>query len=219
MNLNHPLTSSLNIICELLDSSIITNPFKNFLLFKCFNEMIHLLPLLEKDYISCCYNTEFEVFFVPFVDLDSGSLLASSTNADSEFNSIFQSEISKRRCLFTDGSKIFNAPFTGFSVIDINFNAPSSLHIRRSQNFLSSFCLEALAILDATTIIENNNVDTHFFIFSDFKSVLFAFISKFIPGKSNNIILLIKKASMRISNSGKSLKFIWIPGHRGIKGK
>lgn len=109
-----------------------------------------------------------------------------------------------------------DAPFTGFAVIDANTGRN---YLCRSHKLLSSFRLEAFAILESLRRIrEGDHEGNDYAIFSDSKSVLSATKAKFVPGRSNNIILEIKKSLKYLSDKGKKINLIWVPAHRGIIG-
>lgn len=131
-----------------------------------------------------------------------------------DFQNLFKKELHTSNCLYTDGSKVPDLSYAGFAIYGQN----DSLKCRyRTAGFVSSFCVETMAILTAIEIIQSKNwtVST---IFTDSKSALSAINSPFVAGCCSYLILKIKQLIKMSVDSGKTINIIWIPSHKGIIG-
>lgn len=137
-----------------------------------------------------------------------------SNSADTDFFRIFGRELHSTTCLFTDGSKVMDAPFTGFAISTVDGSISKQY---RTAGFLSSFCVEAMAILEAIRLAKVQGC-TPCTVFSDCKSVLTAIASKFNHKHSAFIILEIKRELAMLEDSGERCQLVWIPSHKGIVG-
>lgn len=86
-----------------------------------------------------------------------------------------------------------------------------------SEEFLSIFSVEALAILETLQFIfkEDKKQVT---IFSDSKTVLLATVEPCILGKSPPLIAAIKEELRNMKTQGFDIILYWISSHKGIKG-
>ncbi|KMQ86870.1 pol-like protein, partial [Lasius niger] len=152
--------------------------------------------------------------FVPEVDLSSGLNFDKEVNCESLFYDFFETEIKETICIYTDGSKTQNSEFAGYAVVNLDENIRL---MKRTPNCLSIFTLEALAVKDALTLIEERDL-RHVTIFSDSKSVLSA-IKNFPSGsRTLSVIYKIKDKLKNMKESGFEVKMIWIPSHCNIIG-
>lgn len=87
----------------------------------------------------------------------------------------------------------------------------------KSVGFLSSFCVEAMAVVEALelTLGEGWPAVTVFF---DSRSVLSVVQARFVPGRSSYFVLCIKPLILDLTERGMTVKLVWIPGHRGVAG-
>src|SRR5436190_18389395 len=86
----------------------------------------------------------------------------------------------------------------------------------RAPKFLPIFTVEAMALLEAISMIHTNYIKSCT-IFSDSKSV--SNLSTYeISGKASYIIYKIKHELLSLRKSGYEIKLVWIPAHKGIQG-
>jgi len=110
--------------------------------------------------------------------------------------------------VYTDGSKDSNGTASA-AIMGANQLAA------RLPNCASIFTAEIHAILLALRLIEKSS-NTKFMIFSDSLSSLQAIIGSHCRSKVD--VLDVSEKLHRLSLSGKSVEFCWIPSHVGIKG-
>ena len=151
---------------------------------------------------------------VPF-DVKLGCLLKNSIGK----NKVLDSYIREKKALgiFTDGSKMLNAPSTGAACIcpDLNIQIQKSISTKASV-----YTAECIALECALEIaLENSEYD--FLIFSDSLSVL----QSIQTPSSGNILInkyihSIKKKynNFKEAHKDKYIKFHWVPSHEGIRG-
>ncbi|XP_036147482.1 uncharacterized protein LOC118647196 [Monomorium pharaonis] len=123
-------------------------------------------------------------------------------------------EFSKYAEWFPNGSTSENAVSSGFAVIS---GSGEILGVYRTAGFVSSFCVEAMAILESLRIIRSKKWKAAT-IFSDSKSTISAIKAEFKPNHSSHIILDIKDNLWNLKQEGFSVKLVWIPSHKGIPG-
>lgn len=109
--------------------------------------------------------------------------------------------------IYTDASKNENG--VGISVI---WNERK--HIFKLSNLTSIYSAEAIAILHALHVIQENNIKKAI-IFSDSLSVLKNLNNVYSP---SDITTLILNLLYKLINKGFSIKIMWIPGHCNIAG-
>ncbi|CAL1682463.1 unnamed protein product [Lasius platythorax] len=188
---------------------------KNVLILQTYINLKMETERIERNQIPICYSVSFEsTTFVPEVDLSSGLNFDKEANCESLFYDFFETEIKETICIYTDGSKTQNSDFAGYAVVTLNENIRL---MKRTPNCLSIFTLEALAVRDALTLIEERDL-RHVTIFSDSKSVLSA-IKNFPSGsRTLSVIYKIKDKLKNMKESGFEVKMIWIPSHCNIIG-
>lgn len=212
---NHPLWGILTNLQELEEDPTIVTFWNKPIHLHSFEKLETVIHLLHSDSIPIYYSKNYEsLHYHPDVHIDDGRFLQNASCADQLFHSVFEHEISTSTCLFTDGSKIPGTSFTGFAITTEN---ESIKLLFRACEFLSSFTLEVMAILEAVRFCDSAN-SHNFTILSDSRAVLSALNSRFAPNKTSCLILVIKDLLRKIDNEGKTIKLIWIPGHTQIKG-
>lgn len=169
---------------------------------------------MEKDNIPLCYKTEYATsFFLPDIDLDTGSKFDKNSNCEALFFDIFENEIKNSICIYTDVSKIPGIEYSGYAVVTLSEDISSRT---RAPNFFSIFTLEVLAILEALIIEKCNS--SSFIIFSDSKSTLTA-LSNFPYGnRASYLTFTIRDKIRRLTDLGRKIKLVWISSHCGIIG-
>ena len=115
-------------------------------------------------------------------------------------------------CLFTDGSCIEDSQYADFAVVSYDGSISEGY---KCADFVSSYCVEAIAILMALELEYNWLKLT---IFSDSKSILSAVSAQFDHRDKLHFILFIKDNILHLTRDKVEVKFIWIPSHIGISG-
>lgn len=214
-NSDHQVLPILQDLIDLIDNPTVVNRDGNIPLVEAYREHLDKSHLLASSNKPLCFSFDYEsILFRPRVSFKEGILLQESPDCNRCFNDTFEDTLSKTVCFYTDGSKLSECPFVGFSVV--RANCPDSFMFR-SAGFSSIFTAEALAIAEALKIISEVN-DKNFTIFSDSKSVLMALMSLSNTLNKSYLIGYIKDKLRILSESGKVVSFFWIPAHKGIVG-
>lgn len=121
----------------------------------------------------------------------------------------FSSEIQ----IFTDGSK--KSSGTGCAFTCPSFNQSRTFKLPDST---SIFNAEAYAILSSLQYVQSINTHSKFVICTDSLSSLQALQGYATKNNKSYLIAEIIKELITTTNSGKSVQFLWIPGHSGISG-
>lgn len=152
--------------------------------------------------------------YCPTVDLESSSGLAGSSDPQDSFEKLSASGLSSAVCIFTDGSVKQGAPFSGFALTSLDGSVSRQY---RSASFLSSFCVEVMAILKALLLARAEGW-VSVTIFSDSRSALSAVRSRFNPRSSSYLVLRVKSVLLDMERAGTLTRLVWIPSHVGIRG-
>lgn len=111
-------------------------------------------PYVFSSTIPNCYPELFEAqFFTPDMNVYSGFSIASDKNSQDKFLNCFEYELTSSVCLFTDESRSDRAFHAGYSIVDSSLNTLGSF---RTVGFVSSFCVETMAILQAIQLCHEN---------------------------------------------------------------
>lgn len=94
-----------------------------------------------------------DIWFTPDINFVDGDCLKEELDANNLFSHIFSGEINSSLCIFTDGSKMLNVPFSGFTLCTVG---DSVVHQFRAPHFISSFYVELMAILTTISLTLNN---------------------------------------------------------------
>jgi ribonuclease HI len=113
---------------------------------------------------------------------------------------------------FTDGSKMCNHEFVGFSCVT---TSEEIRHQYWTTNFASIFIEEAMVILKNLEIISEFEGES-FCIYSDSRSVLMCLNERLLTKKHSILILTIKEKLVALKKHKKDIKYVWIPAHMGI---
>lgn len=181
-----------------------------------YKKLVNRAHLINSDPrpLSCCttYNA---LLLCPVVDTSSGEALRdhSVSVTNSLFQDLFKEDLLNLFPFYTDGSKSPNARFTGFAFATVDGDIR---RLFRAASFVSSFCLEAFAIIECLNFMETFDFSS-FTIFSDARTVLLALEMNFKPTKSSYLILQIRERINSLREIGKAVK-VWIPGHCGVRG-
>lgn len=174
--------------------------------------MAHLLP---RSIPPLCFSDCYEaLFYCPEVNLHEGRNITQRGNrAESVFCNLFYDELHNSTCLLTDGSRGNDSPFAGYAIV----SQDSSTTLKfRTSSFVSSYCVEAMAILQALRLGFEHEWP-NLVIFSDSKSVLSAIESPYKHRQSSYLILQIKPLMYQMCKlKNIAVKLIWIPAHSGI---
>lgn len=135
-------------------------------------------------------------------------------NVPKDFDLTFRHVLRNTKCVYTDRSKSRNALFAGYGFTTNDDSLESGY---RTASFVSSFCVESMAILQALSFAFQNDWPS-ITIFSDSKSTLSAIGSPFDLRCGSHLILEIKQLIFSLLNKGCNVSLIWIPGHCGIPG-
>lgn len=132
-------------------------------------------------------------------------------NTKSDFRTIFRRELSDSVCIFTDASRSEASPFSGYALI-----SQDGRYLRRynSAGFVSSFCVEAMAVVEALELTRKEGWHA-ITVFSDSQSVLSAVQARFDTDSSSYLILRIKALVVELSEGGTEVG-LWIPSHCGV---
>ncbi|XP_011707612.1 PREDICTED: uncharacterized protein LOC105462607 [Wasmannia auropunctata] len=174
----------------------------------------HLLPSSGP---PLCFSATYgALLYCPDVNLDDGCKIGKrSKDADSKFQRIFRDELKSAMCVYTDGSRTNGCPFAGFAFTAHDESISCKF---RSVGFVSSFCVEAMAVLAALNLAESQEWP-RLVIFSDSKSVLSAVGAPYVHSHSSYLVLKIKASVYRlVKERGAEVKLVWIPSHTGIRG-
>lgn len=210
----HPL-SMLESIAEKRDCNVHSSCFKSIPLIEDFTSVSKLSHLLDSGNYLLCYSDVYEAsLYSPEVNTSNGRTIKRSKFPQQIFDSTFNTILKECTYWFTDGSKIPGKPFTGFAVTN---ELSTNFSLFRAAEFLSSYSLEAMAILEALKLCKNEDTSPVSHIFSDSLSVISAVESKFDPGRSPRLILDIKKSLMELNSSGKKVILTWVSGHLGVR--
>jgi len=188
-----------------------------FSLVSSFGEVEDKIHLLPNSGPPISFSVEYGVLlFLPEVDIIEGSKInRKGRKANVEFQEIFSKELQSNMCVYTDGSRIENSPFAGLAFVSHDGSVSYGF---RTVGFVSSFCVEAMAILAAIDFGRNQGWEK-LVIFSDSQSVLSAVGAPYDYCKSSYLILRIKEAIYRLKEERRmDVKLVWIPSHVGIQG-
>lgn len=213
---HHPVLPILDEITELIQSPTNNkNKIGNNLLFDSFRLLENIHRFFPTELVPLCYSSSYEALsFSPEVNLQDGSELIDSRDVKQDFLRIFNSYLKTFTCLFTDRSIRDEVPFAGFAITLKNAQIYKSY---RTASFVSSYCVESMAILESLKFVNENNW-LEATIFSDSLSVLTAIDSRYNPRLSLYLILKIKDLLYNMYKDGKKVFLVWIPGHKGIPG-
>ncbi|KAK9729747.1 RNase H [Popillia japonica] len=128
------------------------------------------------------------------------------------FNTLTQTNWPHYESIYTDASKSTQG-------VGIGIYRPSNQ--QQVQNTIDNKTniglAETIAILEAIKLIRESNLQK-FLIFTDSQSTLHSIKSVGISANSHNCILEIRQIFYELHNQGFDICFIWIPGHRSIRG-
>lgn len=113
----HPLVPLFREAVDLIEHPTIVNKCGVPMFVEIFREIdrkSHLLPS-SVDLSRFTYDYR-EVWFCPDINTVDGISLKNELNAENSFQKVFEEELKSPMCLFTDGSRMQNVPFTGFAV-------------------------------------------------------------------------------------------------------
>lgn len=112
--------------------------------FSFLTSIAHILPSSE---VPLCFSYGYDaLLFCPSVDTLRDGVLKSPFNVAADFHRIFKEELLYSKCLFIDDSITPGAPFSSFALTCLDGTLVQQFH---SSSFLSSFCVESMAILSA----------------------------------------------------------------------
>lgn len=207
---SHPIWQLLETTWE--DTQVPTriNRVGSIPLMVSFQSMERIAPLLPSSESPIYYSYGFEALLLrPQVNTEDGTQLQIAKDPAKEFSKIFREELQSSMCFFTDGSKMEGAPFSGFALVSLDGTQTFQF---RTSGFLSSFCIETMAIL-ATLELTLKRGWPAVSIFTDSKSALTAIEAQFNPTSSSYLILHIKSLLFQLTKKNIVVKLIWIPSH------
>ena len=218
LNRVHSLSSHvLNETVNSLSNISFLRPFTPAFipLVKTYKDFLPLSQWFPSQSSPICFPSNYQAFFFqPKIDTYTGTHLYGADDPMAKFNFLFEEELKSTQCLYTDGSTQKGASPSGYAVIS---NMGETLGLFQSAGFISSFCAESLAILEALKIIQTNGWKKST-IFSDSLFNLVAIESTYNHISSSHIILNIKDLLYTLSLENYQIKLIWIPSHHNIRG-
>ena len=128
---------------------------------------------------------------------------------------IYISKLNELLCIFTGHNRIFTDGSKDGETVGAAAVCCRMIHSVRLPDNTSIFSAEAHAILLALDIVQQTTTNTKFVILSDSMSCLQSIQNMNLQ---NPLILNICNKIHRLSTSGNSICFIWIPSHIGIPG-
>lgn len=212
---NHPIIPVLTEAMDLTNNPININRYGSPLIVEIFEKcdrMAHLLPSYEE--ISKFEYDYSDIWFCPDINVVDGRHLTEGMDCNGQFQELFQEELQSSNCVFTDGSRMQKAPFTGYALCSQDGSLSRQM---RAPGFLSSFCVEIMAILTTIEMAINNGWES-LTVFSDSMAALKAIELVFIERYKSYLILKIKSVIKTFTEKGSSIKVIWVPGHVGVVG-
>jgi hypothetical protein len=124
-----------------------------------------------------------------------------SEDHNEELKKIVHEKMRGSKYFVTDGSKMENKPFIGFTSIDINDGISWKLRIAK---ITFTFTAEALAIGETIEIIEKIDSEKNFIIFSDLESVLKSISNTSTMNSTLRLTLMLKDKRERLESRGKN---------------
>lgn len=150
--------------------------------------MIPLAHMLDKSNSISYFFRECSMLYNVSISIAKGNEIKELPCKNANFKDKFEQILNREVCLFTNGSRVAEASYTGFSVISLDGSINKQF---RAWSNLSSFSFEAMAILETVYICKSISAN-QFNIFSDSLSVLKNLNKSFDSGKDSIITLWIK---------------------------
>lgn len=143
-NIDHPVTTTLQNLVEIIDNPVRINKTKDVIIVDCFKDIEKIAHYINKEDKPVNYVVDYQIiFYQPEVSFEEGLRLQQSKRPDKDFNLLFKNKLNQSVGYFTDGSKIKGKPFVGFAFLCSDGNI---IKKGRTVAYSSIFTAEAMAI-------------------------------------------------------------------------
>lgn len=164
---------------------------------------------LDVNEILACYRLDLDNVVSPIHFLKLNTL---AIDSPSEFTQTLHSHFRGYTAIFTDGSKDPEGEKGGIGIFIPDANTRYASRVHDNLNICT---IELLAIFQGVSLGVEKGFDRLVIITDSLSAV--QKIAKLEVGNIDNITASIKKAVFELSPDVK-VKFLWVPGHRGIYG-